>query len=96
MCELLHLDVDQLQRRFGLLAAGTCASVGIPAFVSRLFRRSGMYVRADAGIREPKDLKGKRIGVPEYQITAVVWMRGIMQHEYDVLPTGIHWRSGGQ
>ena len=46
--------------------------------------------------REPKDLKGKRIGVPEYQITAVVWMRGIMQHEYDVLPTGIHWRSGGQ
>ena len=55
-----------------------------------------MYVRADAGIREPKDLKGKRIGVPEYQITAVVWMRGIMQHEYDVLPTGIHWRSGGQ
>jgi 4,5-dihydroxyphthalate decarboxylase len=53
-------------------------------------------VRADAGIREPKDLKGKRIGLPEYQITAVVWMRGIMQHEYGVKPTDIHWRSGGQ
>ncbi|HEY4856130.1 MAG TPA: ABC transporter substrate-binding protein [Xanthobacteraceae bacterium] len=78
------------------VAAGTSAYVGIPAFVSRLFRHSGMYVRADAGIHAPADLRGKRIGVPEYQITAVVWMRGIMQHEYGVLPTEIHWRSGGQ
>ena len=78
------------------VAAGTSAYIGIPAFVSRLFRHSGMYVRADAGIRAPADLRGKRIGVPEYQITAVVWMRGIMQHEYGVLPTEIHWRGGGQ
>jgi 4,5-dihydroxyphthalate decarboxylase len=78
------------------VAAGTSEYVGIPAFVSRLFRHSGIYVRADAGIREPKDLKGKRIGLPEYQITAVVWMRGIMQHEYGVLPTDILWWSGGQ
>src|SRR5882757_5319213 len=78
------------------VAAGTSDYVGIPAFVSRLFRHSGIYVRADAGIREPKDLKGKRIGLPEYQITAVVWMRGIMQHEYGVKPGDIHWRSGGQ
>ena len=56
--------------------------MGIPAFVSRLFRHSGIYVRTDAGIRTPADLKGKRVGLPEYQITAVVWMRGIMQHEY--------------
>jgi 4,5-dihydroxyphthalate decarboxylase len=55
-----------------------------------------MYVRANTGIHAPADLRGKRIGVPEYQITAVVWMRGIMQHEYGVLPTEIHWRSGGQ
>jgi 4,5-dihydroxyphthalate decarboxylase len=78
------------------VAAGSSAYIGIPAFVSRLFRHSGMYVRANAGIRAPADLRGKRIGVPEYQITAVVWMRGIMQHEYGVLPTDIHWRSGGQ
>jgi len=78
------------------VAAGTSAYVGIPAFVSRLFRHSGMYVRANTGIHAPADLRGKRIGVPEYQITAVVWMRGIMQHEYGVLPTEIHWRSGGQ
>jgi 4,5-dihydroxyphthalate decarboxylase len=78
------------------VAAGTSAYIGIPAFVSRLFRHSGIYVRTDAGIRAPADLRGKRIGVPEYQTTAVVWMRGIMQHEYGVLPTEIHWRSGGQ
>src|SRR5262249_41077715 len=78
------------------VAAGTAAYVGIPAFVSRLFRHSGMYVRADSGIATPADLRGKRIGLPEYQITAVVWMRGILQHEYGVKPTEIHWRSGGQ
>jgi 4,5-dihydroxyphthalate decarboxylase len=78
------------------VAAGTSAYVGIPAFVSRIFRHSGIYIRADAGIRSPADLKGKRIGLPENQITAVVWMRGMMQHEYGVLPAEIHWRSGGQ
>jgi 4,5-dihydroxyphthalate decarboxylase len=78
------------------VGAGTSAYVGIPAFVSRIFRHSGIYIRADAGIRTPADLRGKRIGVPEYQITAVVWMRGLMQHEYGVKPTEIHWRSGGQ
>jgi 4,5-dihydroxyphthalate decarboxylase len=78
------------------VAAGDSAYVGIPAFVSRLFRHSGIYIRADSGIRTPADLRGKRIGLPEYQITAVVWMRGMMQHEYGVLPTEIHWRSGGQ
>jgi len=78
------------------VAAGTSAYIGIPAFVSRIFRHSGIYIRTDAGIRTPADLRGKRVGVPEYQITAVVWMRGTMQHEYGVKPTEIHWRNGGQ
>ena len=78
------------------VSAGTSAYTAVPAFVSRIFRHSGIYIRKDAGITKPEDLRGKRIGVPEYQITAVVWMRGIMQHEYGVLPTDIHWRSGGQ
>jgi len=78
------------------VAAGTSAYVGIPAFVSRIFRHSGIYIRTDAGICSPADLKGKRVGLPEYQITAVVWMRGMMQHEYGVPPTDIHWRNGGQ
>ena len=78
------------------VAAGTSEYVGIPAFVSRIFRHTGIYIRTDAGIKKPEDLRGKRIGVPEYQITAVVWMRGLMQHEYGVKPTEIHWRNGGQ
>ncbi len=78
------------------VAAGTSAYVAIPAFVSRIFRHSGIYIRKGAGITKPEDLRGKRIGVPEYQITAVVWMRGMMQHEYGVKPSEIHWRSGGQ
>ncbi len=78
------------------VAAGTSAYIGIPAFVSRIFRHSGIYLRKGAGIEKPQDLRGKRVGVPEYQITAVVWMRGLMQHEYGVAPSEIHWRSGGQ
>ena len=78
------------------VAAGTSAYIGIPAFVSRIFRHSGIYIRTGAGIRTPQDLRGKRIGLPEYQITAVVWMRGLLQHEYGVHPSEIHWRSGGQ
>jgi 4,5-dihydroxyphthalate decarboxylase len=77
------------------VANGTSAYVGIPAFVSRIFRHSGIYVRRDAGIATPEDLRGKRIGLPEYQITAVVWMRGLLQHEYGVKPTEVRWRNGG-
>jgi 4,5-dihydroxyphthalate decarboxylase len=78
------------------VANGTAAYVGIPAFVSRIFRHSGIYVRTAAGIHRPQDLRGKRVGVPEYQITAVVWMRGMLQHEHGVHPSEIHWYSGGQ
>ena len=70
------------------VATGTSAYIGVPAFVSRIFRHSGIYIRNGAGIEKPEDLRGKRIGVPEYQITAVVWMRGMMQHEYGVTPVG--------
>jgi 4,5-dihydroxyphthalate decarboxylase len=78
------------------VATGASAYIGIPAFVSRIFRHSGIYIRNDAGIGRPRDLRGKRVGLPEYQITAVVWMRAMMQHEYGVPPSEIHWRSGGQ
>jgi len=78
------------------VAAGTSAYTAVPAFVSRIFRHSGIYIRKGAGIEKPEDLRGKRIGVPEYQITAVVWMRGMMQHQYGVPPSEISWRSGGQ
>jgi 4,5-dihydroxyphthalate decarboxylase len=95
-----HQEFDVAEMSFSsyirTLAAGTSPYIGIPAFVSRIFRHSGIYVRSDAGIKNPADLRGKRVGLPEYQITAVVWMRGLMQHEYGVAPSEIHWRSGGQ
>ena len=75
---------------------GAAAYVGVPAFVSRVFRHSAIYVRTDRGIKSPADLRGKRVGVPEYQITAVMWARGILADEYGVQPEEIHWRSGGQ
>ena len=69
--------------------------VGIPAFVSRLFRHSGIYIRTDRGIANPQDLKGKLVGVPEYQITANVWIRGMLADDFGVQPDNIHWRRGG-
>jgi 4,5-dihydroxyphthalate decarboxylase len=68
--------------------------VAIPAFVSRLFRDSGIYIRTDRGITCPEDLKGKTIGLLEYQITANVWIRGFLQDEYGVKPSEIKWRCG--
>ncbi len=75
-------------------ALGECPYVGIPAFVSRAFRHTSIYVRTDR-IREPKDLKGKKVGVPEYQLTANVWARAILEDDYGVKPADIHWIRGG-
>jgi 4,5-dihydroxyphthalate decarboxylase len=93
-----EFDVSELSFSSYLrtVANGTTPYIGIPAFVSRIFRHSGIYVRKGAGIEKPEDLRGKRVGLPEYQITAVVWMRGMLQHEYGVKPNEIHWRNGGQ
>jgi 4,5-dihydroxyphthalate decarboxylase len=75
-------------------AAGDCPYVGIPAFVSRAFRHTAIYVRTDR-IKEPKDLKGRKVGVPEYQLTANVWARALLEDDYGVAPADIHWIRGG-
>jgi 4,5-dihydroxyphthalate decarboxylase len=75
-------------------AAGDCAYVGIPAFPSRAFRHTAIYVRTDR-IRQPADLKGKTIGVPEYQLTANVWARALLEDEFGVKPSDINWVRGG-
>jgi 4,5-dihydroxyphthalate decarboxylase len=77
------------------VSRGQNAYVGIPAFVSRVFRHSGIYIRTDRGIQKPEDLRGRTVGVPEYQITANVWIRGMLLDEYGVKPEEIKWRRGG-
>lgn len=70
--------------------------IAIPAFPSRFFRHSCIYINANSGIREPKDLIGKRVGNPEYQMTAPVWIRGILSDEYKVPVEGVTYYTGGE
>ncbi len=74
---------------------GDDALVAIPVFTSRFFRHSCVFVRVDAGIQKPEDLKGKRVGVPEYQMTAAVWIRGFLEDDYGVRPSDMRWFRGG-
>jgi 4,5-dihydroxyphthalate decarboxylase len=70
--------------------------VAIPVFPSRFFRHSSIYVNTKSGIREPRDLIGKRVGNPEYQMTAPVWIRGILAEEYGVPVDGVTYLCGGE
>jgi 4,5-dihydroxyphthalate decarboxylase len=74
---------------------GDDAVLAIPVYTSREFRHSCIWVRSDAGIDSPQDLKGKRMGVPEYQMTAAVWIRGLLSDDYGVVPSDLDWFSGG-
>lgn len=76
------------------VSRGVGEYIAIPAFVSRAFRHSGFFARKGAGIESPSDFAGRRIGVPEYQMTAALWMRGILSDEYGVDAASILWRTG--
>jgi 4,5-dihydroxyphthalate decarboxylase len=69
--------------------------IAIPAFPSRMFRHGGIYVNSRAGIAQPADLIGRTVGVAEYQLTANVWIRGILQEHYGVPVTSVTYRTGG-
>jgi 4,5-dihydroxyphthalate decarboxylase len=77
------------------LSRGESPYIAVPAMVSKVFRHSAFFVRKDRGIRVPQDLVGKKIGLPEYQMTACLWGRGIIQDEYGVQPKDIKWFTGG-
>jgi 4,5-dihydroxyphthalate decarboxylase len=78
------------------LASGDTRFIAIPVFPSRFFRHSCIFVSAKSGVRAPADLAGKRVGCPEYQMTAPVWIRGILQDEYGVDAAGVRYLIGGE
>jgi 4,5-dihydroxyphthalate decarboxylase len=75
---------------------GKAAYTAVPVFLSRAFRHSAIFVRTDRGIATPADLRGKRVGTPEYFTTMLVWMRGLLSDEYGLTSSDLHWCLGGQ
>jgi 4,5-dihydroxyphthalate decarboxylase len=86
-------DISEMSLSSLFVAAdrGDQTWVAVPVFTMRRFFHTGIYVRSDRGINEPVDLRGKRVGVPEYQQTSAVWSRGILEHEFGVKPQDIEW-----
>jgi 4,5-dihydroxyphthalate decarboxylase len=97
MLERREFDISELSfaSYATLKARGECPFVGLPIALSKIFRHSCIYVRPGAGIARPADLKGKRIGVSQYAASAIVYMRGMMQHDYGLMPGDSHWFMGG-
>jgi 4,5-dihydroxyphthalate decarboxylase len=92
-----EFDVTELSLSSHLLqvSRGEAAYVAIPAFVSRAFRHGCIYLRRDAAITEAKQLDGRRVGIPEYQMTLGLWLRGILADDHGVDVNGIRWRTAG-
>ena len=92
----VEFDVSELSFSSYLVKAskGESPYIAVPVFLSRAFRHTSIWVRKDR-IRKPEDLKGKRVGVPEYQLTANVWARAILQDDFGVKPSDVHWVRGG-
>jgi 4,5-dihydroxyphthalate decarboxylase len=92
-----EFDITELSlsNYMNTVARGTNHYVAIPVFPSRLFRHSSLYVRPDRGINRPEDLRGRIVGVPEFQMTAAVWVRGMLADEYGLRTAEIRWRNGG-
>jgi len=93
--QLKYGDFDisemSLSSLFIATARGDRRWVALPIYTSRTFFHTNILVRTDRGIAVPADLKGKRVGVPEYQQTAALWSRGILEHEFGVSARDIEW-----
>jgi 4,5-dihydroxyphthalate decarboxylase len=98
VCRFEEFDVSEMSFSSYLIAKeiGQPRLVAIPVFPLRSFRHGFIFVHEDAGIEKPEHLKGKRVGVPEYQMTAALWARGILQDFYGVSPRDVRWFTGGQ
>ena len=97
MLEKKEFEVSELSlgHYVTLKGRGSCPFVAVPVVLSKIFRHSCIYVRTDAGIRSPQDLRGKRVGTTQLGSTGIIFMNGMMQHEYGVGLEDIHWFIGG-
>jgi 4,5-dihydroxyphthalate decarboxylase len=93
--EAFDITEMSMSSHITMTARGDPAYVAVPVFLSRAFRHSGIYIRTDRGISRPEDLKGKRIGIPEYQQTAILWMRGMLRDLHGIGVRDVQWRTGG-
>ena len=97
--QMRHAEFDVSEASFSsytvLRSKGDDRFIAIPVFTSKFFRHSCIYINTNKGIKKPEDLKGKVVGLPEWQLTAMVWQRGILSEEYGVQPRDISWRNGG-
>jgi len=92
----LEFDASEmsLSEHITKLVAGNSPFVAVPVFISRVFRHQFIFINTKSGIKQPKDLEGRRIGVPLYVQTAAVFIRGVLQHEYGVDLSTIRWVQG--
>ena len=92
-----EFEVSELSASSYVMATerGSFPYVAIPVFPSRMFRHSAIYIRKDAGINEPADLRGRLVGIPEYQMTVGLWARGLLSDVYGVRAEDMKWRTGG-
>jgi 4,5-dihydroxyphthalate decarboxylase len=93
-----EFDVSEmsLSNHITMVGRGESPFVGIPIFPSRFFRHSSIYYNVESGIKKPEDFKGKKIGTPEYAMTAGVWIRGFFNEDYGVRAQDMKWFLGGQ
>lgn len=96
MLQYREFDASEmsLSNYTSLVSEGNAPFIAIPAFPSRVFRHGYFFINSDKGIRHPGDLKGRRGGVPEFSMTAAVYMRGLLEHEYGVKPSDVEWVQG--
>jgi len=96
MARYREFDAAELSLSSYVISLGQGAPfIALPVYPSRAFRHNGIYVNSASGIKEPADLAGRIVGVPEYQVTAAVWIRGILAEHYGVSVESVRYRTGG-
>src|SRR6201997_3189952 len=91
-----EFDVSELSASeyISLVGRGDCPFVALPVFPSRVFRHGYIFINKRSGIRAPKDLEGRRVGLPLYTQTAAIWARGLLRHQFGVDLDRIRWVQG--